>query len=304
MLHPERLERLVHRDCYHPINGPLGVETVANVTTHWLDMAYRKWSATPQVVRELLTRNMSSAPALPEPMWPQNKASRKLKRCYSFQEMKGRSHRSRTSSAKLRPMQWRTTWCAHEGQWPTGQQTSRHGPPVSSSCLEPISKKNASYPGGAVLQGGAAYNAFLEQPHHGFFYCEYELRPIGTGVAKLSDGVVALLAGATLQFDVELAGEGFRSVTAKLNYLVSHQGMGIAKMECILPCICGRHVVDAHVRTNDTVYREHSLQLEMPQLASDPGLCTVQIQVLKRTSSTAHKFKVRYLTLVYDDDHE
>ena len=349
-------EQLVGRDCIHPINGPLGVDTMSAMLNFWFDRESARVTRAPRgrhhwpsaaAARGQQQRRplVDSLPAgLPAPLWSTNADAltrSRGQRCLTFSWPDAGERGQLGASTKLIP--WRTTSCAHEGPWVhddlrwgsgdggtrlsawtltqrvAGAATSAkrcRAPPFAQTITtnDATDPESTKCPDAIVRAGGAAYEAFLSRPPRGFFSCDYELKPPSAGANRFSFGVVALTPGATLHFVSEVK----PPFAASLTYLTSYAGMGIAAVRCVGgACACDEQVVDAHVRddSNASVFAELALNVtatngsdwlgrgpedEMPSGMRPPAHeapCCVQIQLLRRTSSGGHKFKVRYVLL-------
>jgi len=166
---------------------------------------------------------------------------------------------------------------------------------------------------------------------------------------KKSEGAVALVPGATLELPIDVRGSSWKATAqppdtasselgtvggagsplacASISHLTSHEGMGVARVSCVLGCTCTPRKLNAHRvaatgsahARNVSVFEEAKLTLRL--LATVPnatatghrgaalrtagpnaehgglGLCWVRLRVLEETSSGAHKFKVAMVTV-------
>jgi len=124
-----------------------------------------------------------------------------------------------------------------------------------------------------------------------------------------------------------VGGAGSPLACASISHLTSHEGMGVARVSCVLGCTCTPRKLNAHRvaatgsahARNVSVFEEAKLTLRL--LATVPnatatghrgaalrtagpnaehgglGLCWVRLRVLEETSSGAHKFKVAMVTV-------
>lgn len=315
-------EQLVGKDCVHPINGPLGVDSISAIVQHWFDQmrpSRRIGGSNLDGVRS----SGASRGALPTPLWSENADTNTSQRtrgqqCFAFGTPDQKWLVRFTQ--QLAPLFWRTTWCAPtERPWlawrltshianscraaPFEHNTTAQGVPTAQEFVEDIAVRSLTCPEKVVRAGGLAYAAFLAHPPRGFFYCNMELKANDQGTSMESFGVLAIVPGATLHFEPRDTPAPFM---ATLAYLTSYQGMGIAALNCVGSCECGEQLVDAHdSESNATIFATLELtvstrllsngQHEADKLRSEP--CGLQLQVLARTSSGGHKFKVRHLML-------
>lgn len=277
----KRLEKshIAGKDCMHPINAPLGVDTISlMLNVGWFAMARRRyWATAPH--HTLATTDPPTSTALPAPIWPRN-ARPSMSRCYAFT----------TPAAKwiaevglrVRPIRWSTSWC------PLGEGIA---PTISTSdCQTPAalnSTRMTTCPP-KLDRDQKAYTSLMVNPPRHFFFCHYSL---SARARKLSFGVVALVPGATLRFADQAGGEHARQ-TVLLSYLTSYEGMGIATLRC-QQCRCAAREIDAHrPASQSSVYEQVSVSV------SDANVdgCEVVLQLLARTTSGSTKFKVRFVT--------
>jgi len=147
---------------------------------------------------------------------------------------------------------------------------------------------------------------FLRNPPQTWFWCYSSL---ATSVAhqKKSPGVLALSVGATIHFPIDVRmprvgngaalGRNASKLMVHIEHLTSYEGMGVAAIRCVGSCSCPVQTVDATKRDahrNVSVFLQHSFELYAGEAASE---CALQLQILPQTSSGAHKFKVRTVTL-------
>ncbi|KXZ51888.1 hypothetical protein GPECTOR_11g322 [Gonium pectorale] len=109
--------------------------------------------------------------------------------------------------------------------------------------------------------------------------------------AKPKPGYVAHEPGSRLQLAVNtdrraMGAEAGEPVGVYLHHLRSYSGMGTARISCVSGCSCAPAEVDASTR--DRVSQTYLAAVA----ASQARQCVVQIEVLNRTSSGGHKFKV------------
>ena len=122
-------------------------------------------------------------------------------------------------------------------------------------------------------------------------FCSHSLSPL-QGQRKPSPGVVALVAGAVLEFDLPDRRAGAPQ-SVGIEHLTSYEGMGTAEVECRGVCHCDAQRIDAHaaaasVRASTWVW--HTWEMESSE---GGGKCALRLTVLADTSSGGHKFKVR-----------
>ena len=305
-------EQLVGRDCIHPLNGPLGVDTITEILNHWLDRSRRRYLAQQQQQQQrqqhqpphgALNVKHASRRTMPVPIWPDN-ARERHSRCYVFaaavHKPRYLGHVQQAVGQQHRPLRWRTTWCPRPGAWLVPED-SGVSDEAGEACHEPAEPPAAARcPEGIVREGGELYRQFLSQPPRGFFYCGYELRPPGLGASKQSSGVLGVVPGATLHFEATagIGSETANKTVAHLSYLTSYRGMGVAVLRCVGACSCAASEIDAHDASGgqDTVFQTRSVSLQLPAGGFEVS-CVLQLQIINRTSSGHHKFKVRTLTL-------
>lgn len=108
-------------------------------------------------------------------------------------------------------------------------------------------------------------------------------------------GLVTQLIGSILDLRVDLPARpsGQRNATAfaHLMYLQSYEHMGVARLSCEAGCNCHSLTIDAH----DTARKDSLETVARPLWLRGPAgaMCVLRIQLLPRTSSGEHKFKVR-----------
>lgn len=296
-------EQLVGKDCIHPINGPLGVDTVAAIIHHWFDRAHTAYKS-----RVSWSSSESQDRALPQPIWPANSDANLQnhgRRCFAFGTPDQRW--SVRFTQQLAPVKWRTTWCpSAQRPWVTqassasqGVVTGRKGVCYADAHVPSApsveTAKRLTCPEKIVRSGGRDYAAFLANPPRGFFYCLLELKTNGQGTNRESFGVLAIVPGATLHFETQER----PPFVAQLAYLTSYGGMGMAALNCVGQCACSEQLIDAHDTSgaNATVFATLTLNVSLNANldAGVPGPCGMQLQVLNRTSSGGFKFKVRHL---------
>ena len=309
-------EQLVGKDCIHPINGPLGVDSVTAMLTHWFDTMRQRHARTG-------ARAGAKQPhlELPAPLWPENGETARGMRgqvCLAFGTPDERWS-VRTMGEQLRPVRWRSTWCAPRRRpWLFDSDTMRRDParltspclakpfePSASATVDASRRPASSYakalacPERIVRDGGQEYAAFFHDLPRGFFYCLLELKTNGQGTRKESFGVVAMVPGATLHFDGTASSAPPFVVT--LAYLTSYRGMGIAAFNCVGVCECGEQIIDAHDASgsNATIFATISVKVSRRRelIGAGRAPCGMQLQVLNRTSSGGFKFKVRHLLI-------
>ena len=187
---------------------------------------------------------------------------------------------------------------------------SAAGEPCSSPARPAVCPRAAF---GTSARAGALLRRFLALPPRTWFWCYHSLA-LSPQHQKKSPGVLALSPGATLHATLDtrmsrpadaasagkLTGVNATSssdalVTASIEHLVSYEGMGAAAVRCVGGCSCDEQRIDAHrvdAHRNVSVYLQHTFTLR-----GASAECGLQLQVLQRTSSGAHKFKVRTITL-------
>ena len=135
-------------------------------------------------------------------------------------------------------------------------------------------------------------------------------------ISKVSPGVTALVAGATLQTTVDTTsrvgvGEDGAAVAnvssaviVQLQYLQSYEGQGIVSIHCLRSCWCAEQRIDAHKPAaeggrNESVFAEYSFGV-----TGRTRDCGLRLRVLEETSSGGHGFKVRTLVVMSSDAAE
>jgi hypothetical protein len=323
-------------DCLHPVNGRRGVDYVEALLVHWLERARRLWRMAHRERRDLLqpprAGRMGGSSVLPPPLHPSNEGTRFDTRCYAF------VHERMTRASQM--IMARAAWCSHsETADPAheGLQTSVHDA-VADRLADKQLLSDVHWSGGGASQraaaacwasehascklepsggkGGraspqpqrdkaqAAYEAFVSRPPHRWFHCGISL---GARRRKISDGVVAVVPGATLRARVDPIESAEAEV--RLEHLVSYEGMGTVRLECSRGCECHEQLIDAH-RTNGirnvSVFLSHTFTARAPRRqhaalaerkGKQPMACELLLTLLERTSSGAHKFKVRSITV-------
>ncbi|KAG2491369.1 hypothetical protein HYH03_010367 [Edaphochlamys debaryana] len=113
------------------------------------------------------------------------------------------------------------------------------------------------------------------------------------GAHKLKPGWLTDEAGSILDFTIN---SSFNGVTAPgeqvetlYTYTKSYDGWGIAQFSCIANCVCESRDVDAHVGADGA---KTSLTHVVKIRVSQHERCVIRMEVLQRTSSSGHKFKL------------
>ena len=316
-------------DCLHPVNGKHGVEYVSALLTHWLERASDLWRLARSSRRDLLRR----PPALPPPLHPANDMLRHVHtHCYAF---------THTSQSIAQILMARIEWCSTGGRgasmggahhraaadcWlgapaqPTLQPQTPQTP--QSLQLQPACPTQIGELGGVAVPAAAgsreaaraaAYAEFMAHPPEHWFFCGVSL---GAAKRKISSGVVALVPGAVLRARLEGLAPG--ESTLVLEHLVSYEGMGVARLECVSGCECETQRIDAHrinQMRNVSVFEAHTFSARAPHAAPHTAPhtvphqhrthprrattppCEIRLTLLRQTSSGGHKFKVRTLTV-------
>ncbi|KAG2485763.1 hypothetical protein HYH03_015477 [Edaphochlamys debaryana] len=107
--------------------------------------------------------------------------------------------------------------------------------------------------------------------------------------AKPKWGFAANVTGSTLTFRLDsrrAAGAPGSHVSLFVHHLRSYEGMGWARFSCASGCVCGAVEVDAHI--TERVSQTYQLRLDVTPAEA----CEVRVEVLERSSSGGHRFKV------------
>ena len=246
------------------------------------DTAHATWSR----IKAGAPRLLKPLPSLPPPLHEANR-KQSSSRCYGFKAQ------GDANAQALHPV----TWCSSEKTAHHAAKGSGEGCRRAQEHLCPAIILNSG------PKGTSAFDAFLAQPPKYWFYCRFALT---RGVRKISPGVLALAPGATLLATVDVGmidGAASESVI-KLEYLVSYERMGIARLHCSGGCSCEPQTIDAHqlgeVR-NVSIFTQYAFRVQAGGRAANGKRasrdCELALRVLAQTSSGGHKFKVRSLSI-------
>jgi len=83
-----------------------------------------------------------------------------------------------------------------------------------------------------------------------------------------------------------------KSVTVGLVHLVSYEHMGRASVRCVAGCECADQIIDAHQKLDETTERRASVYLVHDMNVTMQSFCSLEVRVLKRSSSGEHKFRI------------
>ena len=200
-------------------------------------------------------------------------------------------------------------------RFPSARQVGSSGGAACAVPPRPAVCPRAGF--GPSARAAQVLRRFLRSPPQTWFWC-YSSLAMSVAHQKKSPGVLALTVGATLHFPIDarmprlgVGGAGGASgggaaataiarnasrLTVHIEHLTSYEGMGVAAIRCVGGCTCPTQRVDAHktdAHRNVSVFLQHSFELA----AGLGGECALQLQILPDTSSGAHKFKVRTVTL-------
>jgi len=258
-------------DCLHPLRSRArrGAALLAEMLAHAFDRAAARAAVAPAAESTARLRER-----LPPPLHKVNTAVERPYACYSLEKPYAIVPESGTQ--RLLPLQWRTGLC---------------DPPATADCRVARPTNNVSAHCPSLGTSRAAYAAFLHAPPPAWIFCSHSLSPL-QGQRKPSPGVVALVAGAVLEFDLPDRRAGAPQ-SVGIEHLTSYEGMGTAEVECRGVCHCDAQRIDAHaaaasVRASTWVW--HTWEMESSE---GGGKCALRLTVLADTSSGGHKFKVR-----------
>ena len=293
-------------DCLHPVNGRRGIEYVESLLTHWFDRSHALWHYAKEEARYLLApRNENGM--LPPPLHAANAEQRMVTRCYAF------VHETATEAKQL--IMAKVDWCSRpDGSGESGTQTdaacwsAMHGqcpPKIRDTAHSKTPLVAGSRQALRASASQAAYASFMANPPRHWFYCGISL---GDLRRKISAGVVAMVPGARLRARVQGWGSQFVSDEAEVQVelLTSYNGMGIARLECLGGCECEPQTIDAHKTNgirNVSVFEDYGFIARARRGVGAEGEgatttpCELLVTVLKRTSSGAHKLKLRSITV-------
>lgn len=162
------LHDVVGEDCLHPINGRYGVSYVAQLLTHWFDVALASWSRTRRDVPRLLRPKKK----MKAPLYPSNEKLKPM-RCYGFKA------RDDVTGQALHPI----AWCSGPNTFGLSRK-SAHSPSCwgmpENSCPSHIFRSGA--------HATKAFKEFVQDAPHFWFHCRYALsmasRKISPGVRR------------------------------------------------------------------------------------------------------------------------
>ena len=258
-------------DCLHPLKSRWrrGAALLAEMLAYAFDRAAARAAGAPAEASTARRRER-----LPPPLHEVNAAVERPYACYSLE--KPYAILPESGAQKLLPLQWRTGLCD-----PSATADCRVAPPtnnVSAHCP-------------SLRASRVAYAEFLHAPPPAWIFCSHSLSPL-QAQRKPSPGVVALVAGAVLEFDLPDRRAGAPQ-SVGIEHLTSYEGMGTAEVECRGVCRCGAQRIDAHTAAASvraSTWEWHTWEMESSEGA---GKCALRLTVLAGTSSGGHKFKVR-----------
>ena len=294
------LEDITGPDCLHPVNGKRGVDLVEALLTHWLARSHALWNHARTSRPDMLATGPLGlgAGVLPSALHASNADPNLHTKCYAFMH----EYETNVRQAIMQPIHWCSSSQAAPS-WRAASASNKCWQSVKTACPKAIDVK-----GGATARlvaraaaSQASYAAFVAHPPGNWFYCGVSL---GEARRKISAGVVAMVPGAQLRARVDgwtVAAEA----TMSLEHLVSYEGMGTARLECVDGCECAPQRIDAH-KTNEirnvSVFESHSFPVRAARarlFAADgtpeQWKCEVMITLLQETRTGSHKFKVRSL---------
>ena len=315
-----QLDDVTGPDCLHPINGRYGVQYVEALLTHWFDRAHALWRHANAERRDMLrVRTAGGLPAsmglgrdggggrlslgaygagvLPAPLHNVNADERVHTKCYAFMH--------ETVGMPKQAIMQAANWCSADTpsnliSVVAGSRARTCWGSAHQSCPRAIDTKGfgrAAEPGSRAAARAtasqAAYASFMRAPPSHWFYCGVSL---GETKRKISAGLVAMRPGAELRVRVD--GWASSSAQLALEHLVSYEGMGTARLECIDSCTCEAQTIDAHKTSeirNTSVFVEH--RFPATRALGNARPCEVRLTLLDETRSGAHKFKVRAITV-------
>ena len=303
-------------DCLHPVNGRHGLQYVDQMLRHYVDrvrLAYSRGGRGSGAARAPpwdTSGGKAGSAAFPTPLHRRNSVSPPAARCYSFLQPTVQNGRVNHLFQTRQPIGWQSASCAAAGVWhPTSVPTRQ--PPLAGLPGRRYHSAGVSGGEGCVARAppgdecpvsrfAARLPAFLATKPQGWFFCRRAL----SRSAKISQGVVALEAGATLRAVVDtrvLEGEGAGAADNKsaavhhgLQYLASYEGMGKVELRCVSVCSCSTHMLDAHrPEERASIYITHNFPIW-----GAVARCELQLQVLNASSpGGGTKFKVRSLVV-------
>ena len=306
-------------DCLHPIHGTRGVDYTADVLVHWLQRAASTARAVRAVrvahrghlqphrmvghERSRLATGNGPGRAIVDPrpdarsLQPLFKATLDLERrqrqgaaCYFVGPL------GRPFDRKVTYMPWQTAHC--------------NVADLSSAPLKALTAGSACKERNVVFDCPASAPPPGWVPPPVWLYCTHAL----AAGAKPSPGAVGLVPHATafLEIDVSFAMRaahaahtGAAAIDLKLLHLTSYEGMGVARVRCAGACACDLQRIDAHrtsATRNVSVFVEHVIRAragtDAARRMDESSTCVLVVWVTNETSSGAHKFKIRQLTVV------
>ena len=121
---------------------------------------------------------------------------------------------------------------------------------------------------------------------------------------KYKPGWISNTSGSVLKMTVDVeraASKGYRQ-SIGLSFLTSYEHMGTAKLSCIEFCQCTDTLMDGHERVHrHSVPQMKSIVPQWPESSSTGNSskrpCILQVEVLNKTYSGGHKFKVLQLII-------
>ena len=263
---------IVGDDCLHPLNGRHGVSYLTELLVHWFDTARAAWLVLRRDAPKTLQRISRPPRSLGRPLHARNEAGAPPARCYRFMGAGGTVGNSghRQSFAQItRPIDWRNV--ADDGGALPAYKCPRY---------------TANYTAITQLDQHRALEAYLHRPPSGWCACARAGRPppsrqpprepasrppapwptpraaarrrffcmhslsLPPAARKISPGVLALRAGATMhasvdiQIDADVDGDGAaaagaasrlggaagrarrRALAISVEYLTSYEHMG------------------------------------------------------------------------------
>ena len=122
---------------------------------------------------------------------------------------------------------------------------------------------------------------------------------------KYKPGWISNTSGSVLRMtvNVENSSPGVRQ-TIGLSFLTSYEHMGTAKLSCVQVCRCSDKLMDGHERVHrHSIPKMTIIEPKWPVSATlrssnvTKRWCVLQVEVLNKTFSGGHKFKVLQLVV-------
>ena len=178
---------------------------------------------------------------------------------------------------------------------PTGQVAALREPYFGAEGREMAS---------SVCARGDQLQRYVEHPSSPSGGMDFNLTDEGRGKGKL--GYLANGVGKSIGFCLPWPSPG-EMVTHRppsvlwIGFLRSYEHMGRAGVSCVRGCSCEPQVVDGHAVSmlrNVSTFAEHVFKAFM---STRGRACVLALRVLNTSSSGAHKFKVRDVTILAAD---